>query len=106
MCDFSYVYSVTFIKTLDRPESCMWCTIRCHKQCARYITLKFICMPKMYVFNKCYSLEKNWRFKVNEDAFKEGLQEIEYMKGKPPVFGKSLLIRLIKPLNHHKMMMV
>ena len=54
-------------------------TIICHKQCTREIFPQFVRMPQRYVCNKCYSVF-NEKFKIGEEAFKELLKYINYVK--------------------------
>ena len=41
---------------LERPDSCMRITLRCHEQCTREIVHNCMHMPKSYVCNNCYSV--------------------------------------------------
>ena len=56
MYAFNHGYALTFIKTLEQTQSCMRCTFKFHKMCARDIFPKFMLMTQRYVFNKCYSV--------------------------------------------------
>ena len=56
MYAFNHGYELTFRKTLDQTQSCMRCTLKFHKMCARDIFPEFMRMTKRYLFNKCYSV--------------------------------------------------
>ena len=50
---FNHGYGVCFRKILDRLQSFMRCTFRCHKMCVGEIFTKFMHMLQRYLCNKC-----------------------------------------------------